>query len=144
MRSPKPWPTAGDRTSKINGEINEKMSYYREQTKPQVNLTALYPDRFAGVVLPPGRIRLRGFGPLTSQLNELSRWPAAALPPSRLGVRRPAGSVGNYGHSLARFGTEIFRHGIELNISLPLRNRTADANLGKSCGRPAIQSNAAD
>ena len=28
---------------KINGEINEKdIRYYRDQTKPQVNLTALY------------------------------------------------------------------------------------------------------
>ena len=41
---------------KINGEINEKdVRYYREQTKPQVNLTALYTRTgLAGVVLPPG------------------------------------------------------------------------------------------
>ena len=41
---------------KINGEINEKdIRYYRELTKPQVNLTALYSRQsLAGTVLPPG------------------------------------------------------------------------------------------
>ena len=38
---------------KINGEINEKdVRYYRDQTKPQVNLTALY---------TPGGFGWRGF-----------------------------------------------------------------------------------
>ena len=41
--------------------------------------------------------------------------------------------VGNYGHSLGTIWDGNFpTTEIELNISLPLRNRTADANLGKS------------
>ena len=46
---------------KINGEINENdVRYYREQTKPQVNLTALYTRAgLAGVVCPPAPIHLR-------------------------------------------------------------------------------------
>ena len=40
---------------KINGEINEKdVRYYRDQTKPQVNLTAQYSRAgLAGTLLPP-------------------------------------------------------------------------------------------
>ena len=123
---------------KINGEINEKdVRYYREQTKPQVNLTALYTRTgLAGVVLPPGPNPFTaGFGPLTSQLNELSA--LAGLPPlptiSFGSSTVPPVLVGNYGHSLATIWDGNFpTTEIELNISLPLRNRTADANLGKS------------
>ena len=123
---------------KINGEINEKdVRYYREQTKPQVNLTALYTRAgLAGVVLPPGPNPFTaGFGPLTAQINELSA--LAGLPPlpsiSFGGSTVPPILVGGYGHSLGtiwdgRFPTTE----VQLNISLPIRNRTADANLGKS------------
>ncbi|HTC90716.1 MAG TPA: TolC family protein [Bryobacteraceae bacterium] len=123
---------------KINGEINEKdVRYYREQTKPQVNLTALYTRAgLAGVVLPPGPNPFTGaFGPLTTQLNELS---ALAGLPALTGVSFgsstiPPVLVGNYGHSLAGIWAGDFpTTEVQLNISLPIRNRTADANLGKS------------
>jgi len=123
---------------KINGEINEKdVRYYRDQTKPQVNLTALYTRAgLAGVVLPPGPNPFTGaFGPLTTQLNELSA--LAGLPAlsgvSFGGSAIPPVLVGNYGHSLAGIWAGDFpTTEVQLNISLPLRNRTADANLGKS------------
>jgi HAE1 family hydrophobic/amphiphilic exporter-1 len=123
---------------KINGEINEKdVRYYREQTKPQVNLTALYTRTgLAGVVLPPGPNPFTSaFGPLTTQLNELS---ALAGLPALTGVSFgsstiPPVLVGNYGHSLAGIWAGDFpTTEVQLNISMPLRNRTADANLGKS------------
>jgi outer membrane protein TolC len=123
---------------KINGEINEKdVRYYREQTKPQVNLTALYTRAgLAGVVLPPGPNPFTAaFGPLTTQLNELS---ALAGLPALSGVSFgsstvPPVLVGNYGHSLAGIWNGDFpTTEVQLNISLPIRNRTADANLGKS------------
>ena len=60
---------------KIIGEINEKdVRYYRDQTKPQVDLTALYTRAgLAGILLPPGPNPFTaGFGPLTDRLNELS------------------------------------------------------------------------
>jgi outer membrane protein TolC len=123
---------------KINGEINEKdVRYYREQTKPQVNLTALYTRTgLAGVVLPPGPNPFTaGFGPLTAQLNQLSALAGLPLPPpiSFGSSTVPPVLVGNYGHSLATIWDGNFpTTEIELNISLPLRNRTADANLGKS------------
>ncbi len=123
---------------KITGEINEKdVRYYREQTKPQVNLTALYTRAgLAGVVLPPGPNPFTGaFGPLTTQLNELSA--LAGLPPlsgvSFGSSTVPPVLVGNYGHSLAGIWNGDFpTTEIQLNISVPIRNRTADANLGKS------------
>ncbi len=123
---------------KINGEINEKdVRYYREQTKPQVNLTALYTRAgLAGVVLPPGPNPFTGgFGPLTAQLNELSA--LAGLPPlptiSFGSSAVPPILVGNYGHSLGTIWDGNFpTTEVQLSISLPLRNRTADANLGKS------------
>jgi HAE1 family hydrophobic/amphiphilic exporter-1 len=123
---------------KINGEINEKdVRYYRDQTKPQVNLTALYTRAgLAGTVLPPGPNPFTAaFGPLTTQLNELSA--LAGLPPlsgvSFGSSSVPAVLVGNYGKSLAGIWAGDFpTTEVQLNISLPIRNRTADANLGKS------------
>lgn len=123
---------------KINGEINEKdVRYYREQTKPQVNLTALYTRAgLAGVVVPPGPNPFTaGFGPLTAQINELSALAGLpALPSLSFGSASvPPVLIGNYGHSLGtiwdgRFPTTE----VQLNISLPIRNRTAEGNLGKS------------
>jgi len=123
---------------KINGEINEKdVRYYREQTKPQVNLTALYSRAgLAGTVLPLGPNPFTSaFGPITNQLNELSALEGVpGLPAISFGSTAvPQVLVGNYGKSLSgilsgNFPTEE----VQLSISLPIRNRTADANLGKS------------
>jgi outer membrane protein TolC len=123
---------------KINGEINEKdVRYYRNQTKPQINLTAQYSRAgLAGTVLPPGPNPFTSaFGPLTTQLNELSA--LAGLPPlsgvSFGSSTIPPVLVGNYGHSLAGIWAGDFpTTEIQLSISLPIRNRTAEANLGKS------------
>jgi HAE1 family hydrophobic/amphiphilic exporter-1 len=90
----------------------------------------------AGVVLPPGPNPFTaGFGPLTNQLNELSALAGLpALPTISFGSSTvPPVLVGNYGHSLATIWDGDFpTTEIQLNISLPIRNRTADANLGKS------------
>jgi len=123
---------------KINGEINQKdVRYYREQTKPQVNLTALYTRAgLAGTVLPPGPNPFTSaFAPITTQLNELSA--LAGLPPlsgvSFGSSTIPPVLVGNYGHSLAGIWSGDFpTTEVQLSISLPIRNRTALANLGKS------------
>jgi outer membrane protein TolC len=123
---------------KINGEINEKdVRYYRNQTKPQVNLTAQYSRAgLAGAVLPPGPNPFTSaFGPLTTQLNELST--LAGLPPlsavSFGSSTIPPVLVGNYGHSLAGIWAGDFpTTEVQLSISVPIRNRTAEANLGKS------------
>jgi outer membrane protein TolC len=123
---------------KINGEINQKdVRYYRDQTKPQVNLTALYTRAgLAGTLLPPGPNPFTAaFGPLTTQLNELSTLAGLApLPVVSFGSSTlPPVLVGNYGHSLAAILDGDFpTTEVQLSISLPIRNRTAEANLGKS------------
>jgi HAE1 family hydrophobic/amphiphilic exporter-1 len=123
---------------KISGEINEKdVRYYRNQTKPQVNLTAQYSRAgLAGVVLPPGPNPFTAaFGPLTNQINELSAL-AGLAPLSGVSFGSstiPPVLVGNYGHSLAGIWAGDFpTTEVQLSISLPIRNRTAEANLGKS------------
>ena len=123
---------------KINGEINEKdVRYYRNQTKPQVNLTAQYTRAgLAGVVLPPGPNPFTtAFGPLTTQINELSAL-AGLAPLSGVSFGSSAISpvlIGNYGQSLsAIWGGNFPTTEVQLSISLPIRNRTAESNLGKS------------
>lgn len=123
---------------KITGEINEKdVRYYRGQTKPQVNLTGLYSRAgLAGVLLPAGPNPFTaGFGPLTDRLNELSELAGLpALPGVSFGssVVNPL-LVGSYGKSLSTiWGGNFPTTEVQLSISLPIRNRTANANLGKS------------
>ncbi len=123
---------------KINGEINEKdVRYYRELTKPQVNLTALYSRAgLAGTVLPLGPNPFTAaFGPITNQLNELSALEGLpGLPAISFGSTAvPPVLVGNYGKSLSAILSGNFpTEEVQLSISLPIRNRTANANLGKS------------
>ncbi|MGP0072264.1 MAG: TolC family protein [Bryobacteraceae bacterium] len=123
---------------KINGEINEKdVRYYRDQTKPQINLTALYSRAgLSGVVVPPGPNPFTaGFGPLINQINQLSTLSGLpGLPPFSFGSATvPPVLVGNFGHSLSTLWAGDFpTTEVQLNISLPIRNRTAEGNLGKS------------
>jgi outer membrane protein TolC len=123
---------------KINGEINQKdVRYYRNQTKPLINLTAQYSRAgLAGVLLPPGPNPFTSaFGPFTTQINALSAL-AGLAPLSAVsfggGTISPV-LIGNYGQSLSQIWSGNFpTTEVQLTISLPIRNRTADANLGKS------------
>ncbi|HTR36128.1 MAG TPA: TolC family protein [Bryobacteraceae bacterium] len=123
---------------KLSAEINEKdVRYYRDQTKPQVDLTAFYTRAgLAGILLPAGpNPFLAGFGPLTNQVNELSALAGLpALPPVSFGTATlPQALVGGYGQSLSNIWAGNFpTTEIQLRVSLPLRNRTAEANLSKS------------
>jgi HAE1 family hydrophobic/amphiphilic exporter-1 len=125
--------------AKLSAEINEKdVRYYRDQTKPQVDLTATYIRAgLAGILLPVGPNPFTaGFGPLTNRLNELSALAGLTpLPPVSIGTSGglPAELVGGYGRSLAGlFGGNFPTTEVQLRISLPIRNRTAEANLSKS------------
>jgi outer membrane protein len=123
--------------SNVASEINElDQRFYREQTKPQVDLVGSY-----GVVGLAGTLSTSASGnPLASsnadlrqRVNELSTLnglaplapPVVQLPPDNL--------IGGYGQSLLNLGANRysnFRVGVQLN--LPLRNRTAEAQLGRS------------
>lgn len=123
---------------RISGEINEKDTrYYRELTKPQVDVTASYSRAgLAGPQVPLGPNPFTGaFGPLIDRLNALSS--AAGLPPLSFsfggGNTTPELLVGGYGQSLSNLWAGNFpTTEVQLRISLPIRNRTAEANIGHS------------
>ena len=123
---------------KLLAEINEKdVRYYHDQTKPQVDLTAFYTRAgLAGILLPAGpNPFLAGFGPITDRLNELSTLAGLEpLPPVSFGTATlPPQLVGGYGQSLANVWNGNFpTTEVQLHISFPIRNRTAEANLSKS------------
>ncbi|HEX2640960.1 MAG TPA: TolC family protein, partial [Pyrinomonadaceae bacterium] len=95
----------------INREINKvDERYFRNQTKPQVDLFATYSSQ--GLA---GTTTERSIDPLTGQ------------------SRVPANLSGNYLTSLANlFGINYPTYRAGVTISLPLGNRTAKANLGRT------------
>jgi HAE1 family hydrophobic/amphiphilic exporter-1 len=123
--------------STVAREINElDQRYFREQSRPQIDLIGSY-----GVVGLAGDLNAStGSNPLSatndqlrerinllSQLNGLQPLPAA--PPQTF----PENLIGGYGQSLANLAANRynnFRVGVQVN--LPLRNRTAQAQLGRS------------
>lgn len=125
--------------SDVVREINElDQRYFREQTKPQLDLVGTY-----GVVGLAGSLNsAAGSNPLTSssertrlKINEI----IASLPTSGIQPLPPPASqtlpdelIGGYGQSLLNLGANRynnFRVGVQLN--LPIRNRTAEASLGR-------------
>ncbi|HYE64651.1 MAG TPA: TolC family protein, partial [Pyrinomonadaceae bacterium] len=111
--------------------------YLREQTKPQVDLIGSYgvvglagdlsSTALMGNPLAASNADLRERINLLSQINGLAPLPPPQLQPI------PDNLIGGYGQSLLNLGANRynnFRVGVEL--SLPLRNRTAEAQLGRS------------
>ena len=118
----------------INGEINQRDTrYFREQIKPQVDLVASYTrNGLAGpqIVQTGPNPLTASFGPLIDRLNILSA--SAGLDPVVLsaGSPTPALLVGDYGQSLNNLWAGNFpTTQIQLKVSLPIRNRAAEANL---------------
>jgi HAE1 family hydrophobic/amphiphilic exporter-1 len=118
----------------INSEINQRDTrYYREQIKPQVDLVASYTrNGLAGpqVVQAGPNPLTASFGPLIDRLNVLSA--SAGLDPIVLsaGSPTPALLIGDYGQSLSNLWNGNFpTTQIQLKVSLPIRNRAAEANL---------------
>ncbi|HEY8561848.1 MAG TPA: TolC family protein, partial [Pyrinomonadaceae bacterium] len=120
-------------------EINEiDARYFRDQTKPQIDLVASATSSgLAGsLVQSSGANPLTSsFGPFIDRLNVLST--GAGLPPvefpTTTGSGIPNNLVGGYGQSLqnlAGFNYPTYQVGVR--IDLPLGNRTAKANLGRS------------
>lgn len=122
--------------SNVLKEINEiDQRFFKDQTKPAVDLVGTY-----GVNGLAGSVSSNIVNPLTQssllqrqRIDELSVLagldPLPVIPPQQFSPDL----VGGYGQSLQnllanRYGTA--RVGVQIN--LPLRNRTAEANLGKS------------
>ena len=123
--------------AKISGQINESDTrYYREQTKPQVDVIGSYTRAgLAGSqVIQAVNPFTAGFQPLIDRLNTLSN--GAGLPPINLNFgssSAPPILLGGYGQSISTIGGGDFpTTQVQLRIAIPIHNRTAEANLGRS------------
>ncbi len=122
---------------KLSAEVNlvdQKLN--RELTKPQVDLVGSYAR--AGLAGPQvaqagGNPLTSSFGPIIDRLNVLSS--SAGLGPVVLGggSSTPALLIGDYGQSLNNlFAGDFPTTQVQLRISFPIRNRTAEANLSRA------------
>jgi len=122
--------------SAISIELNQyDTRLSREQAKPQVDAYAnLSLTGLAGSPLPPGPNPLTASTLLlTNQLNELST--LAGLPPIAIPTSStlPPIFVGGYGQSLSALTSGNFTSAqVGVQFSLPLRNRTASAQVAFS------------
>jgi hypothetical protein len=120
---------------RLRGELNKIDSeYLRNQTKPQVDFFVTYG---AAGLAGPLRVTENPINAsnaiLFGRINQLSA--LAGLPPLPIANTggTPDSLIGGYGQSLANLFKNDFRSWrFGLNINLPLRNRTAEANLGRS------------
>ena len=121
---------------RTNAEANQiNTRYFRNQTKPQVDLTATYSSNaLAGSLTESSENPL--FASLTSlerRLNELSALAGLpGLPPSSFGAV-PDNLSGGYGQSLTNLlGQKNPTVQVGVRVQLPFKNRTANARLGHS------------
>jgi HAE1 family hydrophobic/amphiphilic exporter-1 len=120
---------------RLRGELNKIDSeYLRNQTKPQVDFFVTYGAAgLAGPLRATENPINASNAILYGRINQLSG--LAGLPP--LPITNTGGTpdslIGGYGQSLANLFKNDFRSWrFGLNINLPLRNRTTEANLGRS------------
>jgi len=121
--------------SNVVREINQiDQTFFRDQTKPQVDLVGSY-----GVVGLAGAINTNAINPFSSTaqirervnlLSELAGVPPLPTPPPQT---FPTDLIGGYGQSLQNLlGNRFSNFRVGVQISLPLRNRTAEAQFGRS------------
>jgi outer membrane protein TolC len=118
-------------TSKEINEIDRR--FYRDQTRPRVDLTASYSSNaLAGSLRDEENPLVSGLVSLQNRVNELStRSGLPALPATAFTTGSDL--VGGYGQSLrGLFAQNNPTVKVGVKISLPLRNRTARANYARS------------
>jgi outer membrane protein len=122
------------RQSDLAREINLlDQRLYRDQTKPEIDLVGSY-----GMVGNAGT--LAGSNPLTAssdqvraRVNELSALAGLEALPAPAATTISPDLLGGYPQSLANLGSNQFNNfRVGVSISLPLRNRTAEGQLGHS------------
>ncbi len=121
-----------------NAEINQiDARYFRELTKPQIDLVGTYTGAgLAGspTVNPNSTNNTNAL--LRTRINELSV--LAGLPPINFGTTTtgttvPPNLVGGLPQSLSHLlGADYPTYRVGVRVELPLRNRTAQANLGRA------------
>src|SRR5207248_11444408 len=122
---------------RTNADINQlDVRYFRDLTKPQINLVGTYTsDGLAGrLVAPSQNSSTSSTLVLTDRVNQLSA--LAGLPPLTVTSTTTTVApqlIGGYTQSLRNLLEQRYPTArIGVTISLPLRNRTAEANLGRS------------
>jgi HAE1 family hydrophobic/amphiphilic exporter-1 len=122
--------------SNVAREINQiDQKYFREQTKPAIDLVGSY-----GMTGLAGSISSNGINPFTassSQVRErvdlLSRLQGLEPLPSLPVQTISPNLIGGYDQSIQNLlGNKYNNFRVGVQISLPLRNRTAEAQLGRS------------
>ena len=117
----------------VNDEINQiDRRYYRDQTKPQIDLVGTYTAAgLAGTAAPP---RASTPSATTNRINELSE--LAGLPPLPATTATnnvPANLVGGYFTSLGNlFAQDYPTYRIGVRVGIPFGNTIAKANLGRT------------
>jgi HAE1 family hydrophobic/amphiphilic exporter-1 len=129
---------------RLRGDLNKiDVEFFRDQAKPQVDFFVNY-----GTVGLAGNPRLgdnfftASSATTTERINQLIRYvnaqsnapnPLIPIIPPTANTPLPDFLIGGNGQSLANLFKNDFRTWrVGVNINLPLRNRTAEANLGRS------------
>ena len=126
-----------------NKEINDiNTRYYRDQTKPQVDLVGTYTaNGLAGTANEITRTSTTVNPELLARINELSaaqNLPPLVLPPTTTVTSPPSNLVGGYVNSITDLLTARYpTYRVGVRISLPLGNRVAEAELGRSLAEGA-------
>jgi HAE1 family hydrophobic/amphiphilic exporter-1 len=121
-----------ENTAEIN-RINT--DFFRDQTKPQVDLIAGYSAiGLAGTQLTGTNPFTAGNLALQDRVNRLSELAGLPLLPAPAPVGSlPENLLGGYGQSLSNlFGFNYSSARVGVRLTLPIGNRTAEANLGRS------------
>ena len=117
-----------------SAEINKiDQRFYRDQTRPQIDLTASYSSNaLAGSLRDEENPLVSGLVSLQNRVNQLSTLSGLpALPVTNFGTSDDI--VGGYGQSLKNlFAQNNPTVKVGVKISLPFRNRTAQANFGRA------------
>jgi len=121
-----------------NAEINRiDERYFRDQTKPQINLVANYTSAgLAGTANEITRTTGTVNTELLARINQLSagqNLPPLVINPTTTVSSPPGGLVGGFFNSLGDIFAQrypTYRAGVQ--IGLPFGNRVAEANLGRS------------
>jgi len=109
------------------------VDFYRNQTKPQIDFVVSYGTiGLAGTPRTEGNFFSESNALLSNRVSELSVLAGLPpLPPVNFDFAVPGSLIGGYGQSFANVFKNDFRTWrIGLNINLPIRNRTATAQLG--------------
>jgi len=120
---------------RLRGELNKiDAEYLRNQTKPQVDFFVTYGTfGLAGAQRDTANPIISSNALLYGRINQLSG--LAGLPPLPVisSGSTPEALIGGYGQSFYNLLKNDFRSWrFGLNINLPLRNRTAEANFGRA------------